>query len=157
MAHRGDDEVREHMTEEEKLVERLRRVEALFAGTDVAGERDAAAAAAQRLRERLHEMRREDPPVEYKFSLADMWSRRLFAALLRRYGLEPYRYSGQRYTTVMVMVPRAFVEQTLWPEFEQLDQVLRSYLDQITSRLIAEAIFGDVSEAQERRALGPRA
>ena len=143
------------MTEEQKLLEKLRRIEALFAGTDARGERDAAAAAAQRLRERLSELRRHDPPVEYKFTLADMWSRRLFTALLRRYGIEPFRYYGQRYTTVMALVPASFVKQTLWPEFEQLNEVLRSFLDQVTSRVISEGIFGDVSEAAERRELGP--
>lgn len=142
------------MTEEQKLLEKLRRVEALFAGTDADGERDAAAAAAQRLRDRLAETRRQDPPVEYKFTLADTWSRRLFTALLRRYGIEPFRYSGQRYTTVMAMVPASFVQETLWPEYQQLNDVLRTFLEQVTTRVISEGIFGDVSEAQERRALG---
>ena len=142
------------MTEEQKLLEKLRRVEALFAGTDADGERDAAAAAAQRLRDRLAELRRQDPPVEYKFTLADLWSRRLFTALLRRYGIEPFRYSGQRHTTVMAIVPRIFVDDTLWPEYTQLNDVLRTYLDQVTTRAISEGIFGDVTEARERPALG---
>jgi hypothetical protein len=30
--------------------------------------------------------------VEYQFSLADAWSRKVFVALLRRYDLEPYRH-----------------------------------------------------------------
>ena len=41
--------------------------------------------------------------------MADDWSRQLFLALLRRYELKPYRYRGQRYTTVMVKVPKKFV------------------------------------------------
>ena len=144
------------MNDEQKLLEKLRRVEALFAGTDVDGERDAAAAAAQRLRDRLADLQQQDPPIEYKFTLADMWSRRLFTALLRRYGIEPFRYSGQRYTTVMAMIPKTFVDETLWPEYTQLSEILRAYLDQVTSRVISEGIFGDVSEARERRALGTR-
>jgi len=143
------------MTEEEKLLEKLRRIEALFAGTDALGERDAAAAAAGRLRQRLDELRRRDPAVEYKFTLTNSWSRRLLSALLRRYGVEPYRYSGQRRTTVMAKVPASFVDETLWPQFQQLDDVLRAYLDDITARVISEGIFGDASEAQERRAIGP--
>ncbi len=142
------------MTQEEKLLEKLRRIEALFAGTDAAGERDAAAAAAKRLRERLNEFRRVDPPVEYRFTMSDPWSRRLLTALLRRYGIEPYRYSGQRHTTVMAMVPESFVDQTLWPEFQQLSEVLRAYLDEVANRVISEGVFGDVSEARERRAIG---
>jgi hypothetical protein len=41
--------------------------------------------------------------VEFRFSLADQWSRHLLVALLRRYGIKPYRYSRQRRTTVMVI------------------------------------------------------
>jgi len=143
------------MNDEQKLLKKLRRVEALFAGTDVDGERDAAAAAAQRLRDRLADLRQQDPPVEYKFTLADLWSRRLFTALLRRYGIEPFRYSGQRHTTVMAMIPKTFVDETLWPEYTQLGEILRAYLDQVTSRVISEGIFDDVAEARERPALGP--
>lgn len=71
-------------------------------------------------------------------------------ALLRRYGLKPYRYRGQRRTTVMTKVTKSFVDQTLWPEFQQLNATLRGYLDDVTKRVIAEAIWGDVSDAEER-------
>ena len=55
----------------------------------------------------------------FRFTLADTWSRKLFLSLLRRYDLKPYRYRGQRRTTVMVKVPKPFVHETLWPEFRQ--------------------------------------
>jgi hypothetical protein len=71
---------------------------------------------------------------------------------LRRYDLEPYRYHGQRYTTVMVRVPKKFVDDTLWPEFQELNGILRTYLDEITERLIKEQIHGDSSEAELRAA-----
>ena len=35
---------------------------------------------------------RRDAPTEMQFSMPDQWSRRLFVALCRRYGLKPYRY-----------------------------------------------------------------
>ena len=89
----------------------------------------------------------QDP---YKFSLQDDWSRRLFTALLRRYGVQPFRYRGQRYTTVMARVSESFVSKTLWPEFVELDNVLRAYLSDITNRVIREAIFEDNSDATER-------
>ena len=113
---------------ERELIEKLRLVENLFAGAATEGERDAAANAIDRIRRRLEEMERTDPAVEYKFSLRDMWARRLFVALLRRYGIRPYRYPRQRYTTVMVKVPASFVEKVLWPEFKELNQVLNTYL-----------------------------
>ncbi len=99
--------------DERQLIEKLRLVEARFEGSGTAGERDAAASALERLQRRLGEVQETDPPIEYRFTLADMWSRRLFVALLRRYGIRPYRYSGQRYTTVMARVPRRFVDETL--------------------------------------------
>jgi hypothetical protein len=43
-----------------------------------------------------------------QFSMPDQWSRQLFMALCRRYGLKPYRYSRQRYTTVMLRAPKEF-------------------------------------------------
>jgi hypothetical protein len=140
------------MSDFEDLLERLRRVEALHARTDVAGERDAAAAALRAIRAQVARMEVEEPPAEYKFSLADDWSRQLFTALLRRYGLQPYRYRGQRYTTVMVRVSKSFVDETLWPEFVELDNQLRAYLRNVTQKVIQEAIFEDNSEAVERAA-----
>jgi hypothetical protein len=61
--------------------------------------------------------------------LPDTWSRKLFLSLLRRYDPKPYRYRGQRRTTVMVKGPKPFVHETLWPEYQQLDAALRTYLE----------------------------
>lgn len=143
----GDD-----MDEEQRLLETLAKVEALFADTGFDGERAAAANAIERIRERLRQTQAADPPVEFRFSLTSVWARKLFMALLRRYGIAPYRYSGQRYTTVMARIPRRFVDETLWPEFEQLNKVLTSYLEAVTDRVVKAAIFADSSEAETRAA-----
>ena len=139
--------------DEGQLIERLRRVENLFAGAATAGERHAAANASERIRQRLKELQLSDPEVEQKFRLTDVWSRRLLLALMRRYGIRPYRYAGQRHTTVMARVSRGFVEQTLWPEFLELDSVLRRYLEETTERVIREGLESDISEAEVRQAL----
>lgn len=136
--------------DESDLIAKLLRIEALHAGATTPGERAAAASAMDRVRARLAEVERADPPVEYKFAMNDMWSRKLFMALSRRYGLSPYRYKGQRYTTVMLRVPRRFVDQTLWPEFQALDRELRTYLATVTDRVIREGLHGDTREADER-------
>ncbi len=138
------------MTEEQRLIERLRKIEALFARSATSGEQAAAGEAASRLRERLDGVRAERVS-EHRFTLPDMWSRALLVALLRRAGIEPYRYSGQRHTTVMAQATKAYVEQSLWPEFQELHQVLHEYLHEVTQRVIAEAIHGDVSDPAERR------
>ncbi len=138
---------------ERELIEKLRLVENLFAGAATEGERDAAANAMDRIRLRLGETARIDPAVEYKFSLRDMWARRLFVALLRRYGIRPYRYYKQRYTTVMAKVPKSFVEQTLWPEFKELNKVLNTYLEETTERVISQGVWADSSEAEVLKAI----
>ncbi len=131
-----------------KLVEKLKRIETLFAGATTNGERDAAFNALQRRKKRLKETQKTDPPVEYKFTMSNMWSRKLFVALLRRYNLKPFRYYRQRYTTVMAKVPKTFVDETLWLEFEELDKTLQEYLDDITNKIISESIYADNSEAE---------
>ncbi len=137
--------------DEARLIETLRRIEALFAGATTDGERIAAEEAKKRILRRLREAEAGDPPAEYRFKLVDDWSRRVFIALLRRYGIEPYRYPRQRRTTVMAKLSRTFVNETLWPEFEQLSKVLREHLEATTDRIISEVLHGDISEVQELR------
>ena len=139
--------------DERTLIETLRKIEALHSGATTPGERGAAEHARLRILERLRAAQNADPAVEYKFSLPDPWHRRVFLALARRYGLEPYRKWGQHMQTVMVRVPRRFVDETLWPEYVALADALNKYLQQVTDRVIGEAIHGDSSEATERPAL----
>lgn len=138
------------MTEEQQLIEKLQRIEGLFAGATTPGERIAAANALKRIQQRVEDLRQIDPPIEYKFTFGNMWTKRLFVALLRRYGVQPFRYYRQRYTTVMAEVPRRFVDETLWPEFEKLNETLSEYLDEVTNRIISEGIFPDSSEVELR-------
>ena len=138
--------------DEAQLRLKLERIEALFAGAATAGERTAAGEAKERILSRLRAMAQDSPPTEYRFSIADPWARKLFLALLRRYDLRPYRYPGQRYTTVMVKVPKRFVDETLWPEFEQLSATLRGYLEEVTDRVVRESLHADSSEAAETAA-----
>jgi len=144
------------MSDEIHLREKLRKIEALFAGAGTEGERLAAGAALERLRQKLASLRRTEPAVEMQFSLGDQWSRRLFLALCRRYGLEPYRLYRQRLTTVMLRVPKGFVDQVLWPEFQELDAALGQYLLAVTLRVIREEVHGDASEATEISGALPR-
>jgi hypothetical protein len=131
------------------LLEKLRKIEALHAGTTVDGEREAARGAAERIRARLAELRGEEQDEHRLYRLPDPWQRRLFLALCRRYGLKPFREAGRRYSTVQVRMPRTFHERTLWPEFLALAEELRKHLDELTDRVIREAIDEDVSEASE--------
>ena len=134
--------------EAELLRDRLRKIEAL-AGAGTVGEKLAAEAALERVRARLAELQGRDELIQMQVSLGDQWSRQLFLALCRRYGLKPYRLHRQRRTTVMLKAPKSFIEQVLWPEFQQLDEALRRYLSKVTTRIIREEVHKDVSEATE--------
>jgi hypothetical protein len=136
--------------DESKLIEKLKLIEALHAGAATPGEREAAGRARERILERLKAAEKVDPPVEYKFTLGDQWSKKVFMAMLRRYGISPYRYRGQRHTTVMAKVSHRFVKETLWPEFEEVADTLRSYLADVTERVVSQVICEDTSDAQER-------
>lgn len=137
------------MSLETQLREKLRKIEALFAGAGTVGERLAAGAALERVKARLAELGQRDTAIELQYSMPDQWSRQLFMALCRRYGLKPYRYRRQRHNTVMLRVPKGFSDSVLVPEFTQLNQALRTYLNEVTLRVIHEEIHSDASEAQE--------
>ena len=134
-------------TSEARLIEKLRAIEALHARPGTEGERQAAASARERILQRLAEVSREDEPVEYRFSMPDMWSRQVFLALLRRYGIRPYRYRRQRHTTVMAKVSRRFVDETLWPQYEAFNDSLRDYLGEVTDRVVSQVIHDDLTDA----------
>ena len=132
---------------EATLIRKLLKIEALFAGAATEGERTSADRARQRILQRLEELIPEEPPLEYKFTFRDIWSRKVFVTMLRRYGLRPYRYHGQRYTTVMVQVPERFVDETLWPEFQNINAELTAYLQEVTDRIVKQVLHEDSSEA----------
>lgn len=131
---------------EADLINKLIKIEGLFAGAATEGERDSAERAKQRILQRLKELLPENPPIEYKFTFTDMWSRKVFVALLRRYDFRPYRYYRQRYTTVMVRVPERFVDETLWPEFQKIKDELNAYLEEVTDRIVKKVLHEDSSD-----------
>ena len=137
------------MTPEQSLREKLRKIEALFAGAATEGEKVAAGAAAERIRNRLGQAAGKEKEIEVKFSISDVWSRQLFVALCRRYGLRPFRYRRMHRQTIIIKAPKSFVEQVLWPEFEELSAALTAYLSEITERVIREEVHGETGDADE--------
>lgn len=137
------------MSLENELLETLRKIEALHAGTTFDSERDAAKLAAERIRTRIAELRGKEPDQLRLYSLPDPWQRQLFVALCRRYGLHPFRERGRRSSTIQVRAPRSFHIKTLWPEYVELADQLDAHLSAVTKRVIREAIHDDVTEAPE--------
>ncbi len=135
------------MTRDE-LIEKIRKVEALFSGTDSVGEKQAAGGALNRLKAQLDTV--PEPPVEFRISLDDPWKRQLFIALCRRNGIEPYRLYRQRRSTVMLRTGRTLLDTVLWPQFLELSKLLNSYLDEATRDIITRGVHGDLSEVAEQ-------
>ena len=103
-----------------------------------------------RILQRVLELERVEPALEHRFTMQDGWSKMLLISLLRRYGLKPYRYRRQRRTTVMVKVTESFLREVLWPEFEELNRILREHLDSVTRRIIRQAIHDGAADVEER-------
>lgn len=137
------------MTSEERLRAKLHKIEALYAGATTAGEKSAAGAAAERIRHQFEAASKTEQSEEFKFSIPDPWSRQLFIALCRRYGIKPFRYSRMHRQTVMVRAPASFVNLTLYPEFEELSHALTTHLDDITRRIIREEVHEATQDADE--------
>ena len=49
----------------------------------------------------------------------------------------------------MIKGPKSFIEQTLWPEFQELNAALEAYLSEITEKVIREEVHGETGEAEE--------
>ena len=142
---------------EARLRDKLRKIETLFSGAGTAGEKAAAAAAADRIRALLENATGSEAPGDIRCSIPDMWSRQLFIALCRRYGIRPFRYRRMHMQTVVVKAPRSFFDRVLWPEFTDLSSALTAYLSEITQKLIQEEVYAgtqDVEEIDEPRRLG---
>jgi hypothetical protein len=137
------------MTDETLLRDKLRKIEALYAGGATPGERSAAQAAAERIRARLTATAKTEEPIENRFNVPDNWSRQLLIALCRRYGIKPYRYPRMHRQTIIVKAPRSFVDTVLWPEFQEINAALTEYLSSITERVIREEVFRDTGDADE--------
>lgn len=137
------------MLSEDRLREKLRKIEALYAGATTAGEKSAAGAAAERIRRKFETVSQKERAEEFKFSIPDPWSRQLFIALCRRYGIKPFRYRRVHRQTVMVRAPASFVQMTLWPEFEELSHALTAHLDEITRKIIRDEVHEATQDAEE--------
>ena len=140
------------MTEAE-LKRKLAAIEAMVLGAMTEGER----AAAQHVLENFKQKTPDESCQDLGFTVHDVWARKLFMAMLRRAGLEPFRMRGQRRTTIMVHGRKSLVE-LIWKEFLEANKTLTEYLGEVTNRVIRESL-GEMNddEARERPALAPGA
>lgn len=144
------------MVAQADLRERLKKIEALLEGAGTPAERDAAEAALARVRAKLEGAEPNDEPIEQQFQIADDWSRHLFVALCRRNGLQPFRRTNEDRAIVTVRARRSVLEGALWRQYCSLDAELRSYLNEVSLKIIREEVHADASDAHElQEALPP--
>jgi hypothetical protein len=155
----------------EDLVARLKKVQALYNAPATEGERAAAAAAAMRLQERLKEATgaaqagqashagqasgaSEGRTQEFQIRIDDAWSRKLFIGIARHHGVHPYRYRGQRRTTLVVRTTEHRIDRIIMPHYREAVAVLRDHFDAIADRVIRETLGQATDDTEERLALG---
>ena len=129
------------MGEFQDIREKLSKLEALFARGATAGERAAAGAALERMQARLE--KEGEAEIEVKYSLPDVWSVRLFVAICRKHGVQPFRYRRQRRTTVMVRIRKTEFERTVATEFHALHLELTDYFAEMVDHLISDVMKSD--------------
>ena len=51
--------------------------------------------------------------------------------------------------SILIKAPKSFMEQVLWPEFQELSAALVAYLSEITEKVIREEVHKETGEAEE--------
>ncbi len=120
------------------LEDKLAKLEALFRRAGTEGEKQAAGFALSRLRKK-----KVSEVVEQGVTLDNPWSVQLFVAVCRKHGIEPYRHARQRRTTVMMMVDPKMLKDTLLPQFQELQNELYNYMNDVTRHLIEKGLGSD--------------
>ena len=54
-----------------------------------------------------------------------------------------------RRQSVILRAPQSFLDDVLWPEFQEINAALAEYLAQVTNRVIREAVYKDTGDAEE--------
>ena len=120
------------------LLERIKKIEALIKGATTAGEKNAAISAKDRLLKKQPNLEIHQNLEEYSLYTSDSWHKKLLIAICRKYGVVPYRYKRQKYTTVMVRINQDFLNKVLWPEYLEYSKHLEKLVEEITDNLISQ-------------------
>jgi hypothetical protein len=132
------------MDEDEDLKQRLRAIEARYAGAFTRRKDETVEEARLRIGAQLAQCEAEGV-VEWQFTVTP-WSRKVLMALARRYGLRPYRYRRQRQSTIVVVAPERFLRESFLPQFDGLCDALYEHFTKVTEKAIAEAFGAELSE-----------
>lgn len=123
------------------IFDKIQKIQALIDSTSSDGERLAAELAKQRLQQKI-----DDRPIEYKVTSHSAWEKKIFLAICKKNGLNPYRYSKQKYTTTMVRVSKSIMDEVLWPQYNKYTDLLGELVEGISSEIIENIYAGDKEE-----------
>jgi len=120
------------------LLEKIKKIEALIEGAKTDGEKNAAISAKDRILKKHPELDIDKDVLEFTLRTSDSWHKKLLLAICRKYGLRPYRYKGQKYTTVMVRANTDFLNKIVWSEYIEYSNHLEKLVGAITDDLISK-------------------
>ncbi len=66
----------------------------------------------------------------------------------------PSGYRRRHRQSVIVRAPQSFIDEVLWPEFEELGTALTAYLSEITERVIREEVHRDTGKIDDSKQIG---
>lgn len=122
----------------ENLLEKIKKIEALIQGASTDGEKSAAISAKERILDKHQYLEIHKDPKEYSLRTEGQWNKKLLLAICRKYGVNPYRYKRQKYTTVMVNINEEFLNKVLWKEYTDYGDQLNRLVEEITDDLISK-------------------
>lgn len=117
------------------LFEKIRKIEALIESSKNGGERLSAELAKNRILER-QQQEIADKLIKYKVILDNPWKKKLLIALCNKHQIRPYRYKGQKSTTVRFQAILSFVDTILLPEYKKYEGLLEGLVQDIITDLI---------------------
>lgn len=120
----------------EDLLDKIKKIEALIEGASTSGEKSAAISAKERILNKHPHLEIYKDPKEYSLRTRGEWDKKLLLAICRKYGIKPYRYKRQKYTTVMVNINEEFLNEVLWKEYTEYSNHLNKLIKEITDDLI---------------------
>jgi len=120
------------------ILEKIKKIEAMITGAQTQGEKSAALSAKARILKKYPNLDIDKDVLEFSLRTPDHWHKKLLLAICHKYGLKPYRYKGQKYTTVMVRANEAFLNMVVWKEYLEYSDHLEKLVGAITDNLIGK-------------------
>lgn len=131
------------MNDEQALIDSFRSIELKHSGLGAAN----ADRAEARIRGRFQDSVLAPDIQEFQFNLKHDWQTFVFHALLKRYGIRPYRYRKQRKSTILIRVSKQIMDDLLWPIFNDVAGGFAARINQMTMALVPAIAPGPYSLA----------